>query len=381
METIDKIIRLFSLYIAAVVGAFALSVCFWALSFLACLFYVPTLLCLVWLIGIPLGSTLGIYIQDKRKYELPTYLPWRISSAFLVSLFGVMMVLKVLPLYGIDITDWLPPVFGKKIAIEFDLLNGSFFSLIGYLLISLFGGRKGPELQTSAVFFRRILPLGILVILVSVAVYLSVTWQKEKIDSVKETERSIRFLGQFLSSINEETDFYKNHSTETVLQEIQTYRSKISKNYDRRDNYDTTKKGWYECHIIFDEKQLFLAGIDTSQSDCVMGDFKYLGTTRKQTQSEPLRTGEATEFFRQILSSINNGTDSYKNCSESSAIQEIEAYRSMISSNYVLFNRETKGWDDFDFYVQFDGKNKFRLNIDGSKGGFVLRSFTYIGKK
>lgn len=384
METTQKITRLFWLYVASIVGAFVLSVCVFVIGFGSGLFdalfgvgviNLPTIGALSILMAVPLGCSLGIYILDRTVYGAPTSPIWRVLFAFLGGYAGLGLSYIVMPILlshyghyeGLIITFLPPFIVG-------------FMSVIGYLLPGLFG-RKESGMQTSTVFFGRILPLGILMILVSVAFYLSVTWQKEKIDAVKETERSIRFLGQFLSSINEGTDFYKNHSTEAVLQEIQTYRSKISKNYERRDNYDTTKKGWYECHIIFDEKQLFLAGIDTSQSDCVMGDFNYLGTTRKQTQSEPLRTGDATKFFRRILASINKETDFYKKHSTEPAIQEIEAYHSMISSNYVLYNRETKAWDEFDFYVEFDGKNKFRLNIDGSKGGFILRSFTYIREK
>ena len=385
METVDKVIRLFSLYIAAVVGAFALSICFWVLCFGSALvfgpiMYLPTLFYLILSVGIPLGSALGIYIQDKRKYKLPTYLFYRISTAFLFGIFCILLI-RIWSDYVGGIGLLTHSLLGRHEGSAILLLPfvNAFFSLIGYHFISLFGRRKAPESETlpSIGIFSRLLPLGILVALVAGAIYLSLSWQKEKIDAVKEMEKANKFVEQFLVSINNDTDFYKTHSSGPAMQSIQANRRLISSNYERRRH--SSEKGWYEYYIIFDGGQLFLAGIDTSGREFIMREFRYDGTATKMTWSDGVGLDEARKFLNKILSSIKDEKDFYKEHSEETALEGIQTYRSMIRGENMLPFRSSDG-HNFYFYLMFDDQQVFEAIIKDSDKGFVVNSFTYIGK-
>lgn len=189
------------------------------------------------------------------------------------------------------------------------------------------------------------------------------------------------FYQQFLASIIGDTDFYRTHSMESAIQQIQTHRYLFSGNYD--DSRQRCQKGLYEYYIVFDEKHMFEVKIEGTNRNFVVSDFRYCGTTQKRSFSDPKprRTEEATKFFRQILVSINNETDFHKKHSDESAIQQIQVHRSMISSKHTLVYRHIEGeWEDFYFYVEFDEKHLFEIHVGSSEKGFLVKSFKYIEK-
>ena len=387
METIQKIIRLFRLYIAGFAGALALSVGVWVLCFGSGLFYacfgfgviyLPTAINIVLFLTWPLGSALGMHFLDRRAYNLDSYHRWRVLVAFLLGVLSVIFITTTCSVGGVYNQQIVSCSFRFLIPLLLPFVI-VFFSLIGYQLVGLFGGCKEPVLNKSpdVGIFSRVLPLGILMILVAVTFYLSVTRQKDEKDATSEREKANRFVEQFLASVNRETDFYKTHSSESALQSIKTNRPLIGSKYERRPH--SSEKGWFEYYIIFDGTQLFLVRIDTSRNEFVMKEFRYDGTSKKMTWSDGVRLDEARKFLNKILSSIKDETAFYKEHSEETALEGIQIHRSMIRGENSLPFRSSDG-RNFYFYLMFDDQQIFEAIIKDSNKDFVVSSFTYIGK-
>jgi predicted LPLAT superfamily acyltransferase len=220
------------------------------------------------------------------------------------------------------------------------------------------------------VFIGTVLLLGLLV---SFAAFILIPPVAER-----EAAGAEDFYRKFLASMIADTDFYKQHATEAAILRIKDHRDLFSSSY-----YDSRKKcqrGWYEYYVIFNGNHGFIIGIEAPKGDFIVKDFRYCGVAKKRSWSEPPKTEEATQFFRQILFSINNETDFYKQHSTESTMQEIQTYRSMISSNNVLIYRHWEGEYNYYFYVEFDGKHGFEVYVEASKG-CIVKSFTYLGER
>jgi len=94
------------------------------------------------------------------------------------------------------------------------------------------------------------------------------------------TEEATNFFGQTISSINSGTDFYKKHSTESAIKEIQTYQPMISSNnvlvYRHWEGeYD------YYFYVEFDGKHGFEVHVEASKKGCFVKNFTYLGERGK----------------------------------------------------------------------------------------------------
>ena len=99
--------RLFRLYIAAIIGAFALSICVFVIGFGSGLFdalfgvgviYLPTIGALIIFLAVPLGCSLGIYILDRKVYGAPTSPIWRVLASFLGGYAGLGLSYIVIPI-------------------------------------------------------------------------------------------------------------------------------------------------------------------------------------------------------------------------------------------------------------------------------------------
>ena len=185
------------------------------------------------------------------------------------------------------------------------------------------------------------------------------------------------FFQQFLASIISDSDFYKEHSTQSAIRQIQHHQDFFSGDY--RDYRNICQIGRYKYYIIFSGRHEFSVNIEVSNNDFIVKDFSYGGIAKTQSP-KPHMTENATEFFNKILLSINNETEFYKKYSTEQAIHEIQTYRSMITKNDILAYRQVEGaWEHFYFYVVFDEKHVFEVHIDFERG-FLVKSFKYIGK-
>ncbi len=380
METIDKATRLLSLYIAAVIGASALAMFGYVFCLFTTIYYFATATTLMCFLAFPVGSALGMYLLDKWCYEPPRHFIWRVLAAVLMGVAGFMLIAVSVSQNQRDIL--LSPL-PQELFLHSVII--SFFSLIGYLLAGLLEKRwKRPE-DDDEVFaahrkrLRAVLFFGFLAMLVAIGY--CIMFIPLVLSSEIEAAGAEEFFQEFLASIIDDTDFYKNHSSEPAIEQIHTHRSLFNNNYDTYRNI--CQRGWYEYAIIFNENNRFEVGIEGTNRNFFVSNFTYTGITKKRSFSDPkpLKTGEATKFFRRIIASINNETDFYKRHSDESTIQQIQANRSMISSNDILAYRHIEGeWEDFYFYVVFDEKHVFEVHVGGSEKGFLVKSFEYIGK-
>lgn len=283
--------RLFRLCIAAIAGVFVLVVCVCVLSFISTLFdarfgfgligFSPMVF-LVLFFAVPLGCSLGMYLEDRRAYGPPTIPLWRILTAFLTSYMGIGLVFIILK------NQWLGIVLRHYTGFIFTFcppLAAMFFALIGYHLPSLFV-RKVSMAQASAgeennlydkkqriscehrtvgkTFLGQILPLGILIVCVSLTFYLLV------IPAGRESERAADFVKQCMVSINNDTDFYKNRSAQEAIQQIHSHRSMISGDYDITGER-MPEFGQRYYYIVFDNTHKFEVFITGFQEFTLQG--------------------------------------------------------------------------------------------------------------
>jgi len=339
---------------------------------------------------LPIGSALGMYLLDKWIYGPPKNLVLRILISFLIGISGFKLV-------TIWATQGQKDILLSPLPSELFLhpVIIAFFSLTGYLLAGLFRNKKaesGSPLdgennlteengEASATlgkklwrFIIAILFLGILTVLSFTAIFL-LTPPAAEIEAAGVE----KFFQQFLTSIINNTDFYKAHSSESAIQNIKNSRSLFSGSYDHYRQ--KCQQCLYEYSIVFDKKHDFEVKIEGTNRNFVVSDFKYGGIVKVRSWSDTPMTEEATNFFKQIISSINNSTDFYKKHSIESAIKEIQTYRSMISNDNVLVYRHWEGEYDYFFYVEFDEKHGFEVHIEAPKNGCLVKSFTYLGER
>ena len=390
MTSVQIIVRLFLLYIASVIGAVALGICVFVFCLFTTIFYSATTTTVMCFLAMPVGSTLGMYLLDKWVYRPPTYFIWRMLTAVLMSVAGFILIVLSVTQNQKDIL--LSPLPSE---LYLHLLIIGFLSLAGYILVGLIKNRglksevsqygnditkdngEIPASRSKKIvkFIGVIFLLGFLAMLAALALFL-VTPPAAEIEAAAVGN----FFQQFLASIIDDTDYYKKYSSESAIENIKNNRHLFSNNYDRYRKI--SQRGWYKYAIIFSEKNRFEVVIEGTNRNFFVSSFEYTGITKKRSFSDPkpLKTGKATKFFRRIIASINNETDFYKERSDESAIEQIQANRSMINSNSILAYRHIEGeWEDFYFYVVFDEKHVFEVHV-GSEKGFLVKSFEYIGK-
>jgi hypothetical protein len=240
-------------------------------------------------------------------------------------------------------------------------------------LSPLFIGKRNDADKVQAasamkwlIFIGTVLLLGLLV---SFAAFILIPPVAER-----EAAGAEDFYRKFLASMIADTDFYKQYATEAAILQIKDHRDLFSSSY-----YDSRKKcqrGWYEYYVIFNENHGFIIGIEAPKGDFIVKDFRYYGVTQKRSGAGTRNNEEATKYFKQILFSINNETDFYKQHSTESTLKEIQNYRSLISNNDVLAYRRQDGENNYYFYVVFDQKYVFKVHIEE----LLVKSFTYIGE-
>jgi hypothetical protein len=86
-----------------------------------------------------------------------------------------------------------------------------------------------------------------------------------------------------------------------------------------------------------------------------------------------------TDFVKQCLTSINNGTDFYRNNSTEEAILQVQFYRSKISNNYEIIGYRMPEWCQYYYYIVFDKTNKFEIFVT-SRPKLTLQRLFYDEK-
>jgi hypothetical protein len=135
MGVVKKVIRLFWLYVTAVIGAATLSLgvyILWLLTYGLHRFSLPIAINLSCFLALPFGSVLGMYFMDKWLYESPKYLVQRILTAFLMSVGGFVSI--VIAVTQAQRTILLSPPAHALFLYPCII---AFFSLIGYQLTGL----------------------------------------------------------------------------------------------------------------------------------------------------------------------------------------------------------------------------------------------------
>lgn len=284
-----KIIRLFLCYIGGIIFALTIGEGVWHLCFLSeylfdiSFFYVPTVLHIMLLIAWPIGLSLGMYSVGKLLLRTAIIDVWAIPAGFFAGLFSILLFGYILPLFGLNILDWAPIILGRNIDVYMFLMVAAFFSLIGYNSLSFFkkphskasktrnqalngnittnvdvASETGelPKLKRNTISSSKlpliILSVSILLILLLIA-FRPTPWKAE--------QKARGFLEKVLVSVNDSTDFYKKHSTENVMRNIEEQKTKISKDYIIEV---FNNEGPYEYFVTFDKKYTFKADINYS---------------------------------------------------------------------------------------------------------------------
>lgn len=129
--------RFFRLYIAAIIGAFALSM----FGFISCLFttlfHFADTTKTVCFLALPVGGATGMYLLDKWIYEAPRHFIWRMLAAVLMSVAGFIVIV-------VSVSQNQKDILLSPLPHELFLhpLIIAFFSLIGYLLAGILEGRQ-----------------------------------------------------------------------------------------------------------------------------------------------------------------------------------------------------------------------------------------------
>jgi len=387
MKIFKVISRLFFLYVVAIICAPLLGMFAYVFCIFTAIYRLATVTKIICFLAMPIGSALGMYLLDKWIYKPPTYFIWRMLTAVLISVGGFTLIAVNI---SQDRRDLLLSPLPSELYLHFLIIG--FFSLTGYVLAGLienwrlksqpsqYGSNMNNAHRNILAMMLKIMGVvlffGFLAVL-AVAGLFVVTPPEAEIEAAAVE----KFFQEFLASMISDTDFYKKNSSESAVQNINDSRRLFSNSYD--DYRDRCQRGYYEYSIVFDSKYLCKVKIEGTNRNFVVSSFEYGGITQKLSFSDPRprRKGEAMKFYKKILASVNNETDFYKKCSDEAAIQQIQAHRSMISSNDILAYRKTEGeWEDFYFYTVFDEEHVFEVHVNYSEKGLRVKNFTYIGK-
>jgi hypothetical protein len=228
----------------------------------------------------PIGFSGGMYFADKYIFKRPNRNVWEIVGGFLFAIFGLTLFQWGLPAIGIDIFFRDPIVFGTNIAPHILFAIGAIFALIGYCSVQILESRFAKaEAATLSKADRRIHELSrtrwqilrssgfalatlltlMLTILLIIA-FRPTSWKVEK--------KAARFLEQIITSINEQTNFYKEHSQFNVVSDIETHLSKISRNYKWR--IFRQSENLIEYFVTFDETYEFQFDVAISKKGHIL---------------------------------------------------------------------------------------------------------------
>ena len=230
------------------------------------------------LLAAPLGCSLGIYVIDRLIFKYSNHTGWRILAGFLLGFFGIFTVWKVLPLFGMNVFLWIPPVCRTDIDAYVIPFITAFFSLVGYHSIGIFSYFfNKTRIATTDTGSKRtiylsrlswlLLLLSILVIFLSI-VFRPTPWRQEK--------KARKFLVKVVTSINENTDFYKKHTKKQALDRIKKYRHLIIE--DRHIKlYGSSEQGVHEYFVTFGKMYKFKVNIRVTKGAFILDRFYYVG--------------------------------------------------------------------------------------------------------
>ena len=199
-------------------------------------------------LGVPLGCVWGLYQTNKNDKSFKKN--WRILAAFSMSFTGICLVILLTEKY------W---PYMEAILIFLIPLAALIFGATGYYLPNLFNnifrsqtssGIENLNIKKVNRFFDKILPIGMLLILISTIFYMRVSWLPSR-----EHKREIVFVKKLITSIINGNDFYKIHSDAEIINEIEKHKSKISNNYDLYEKMPRIGQSYY--YLIFDKNNKF----------------------------------------------------------------------------------------------------------------------------
>lgn len=288
---VRMIIKLIVFYISGTIFAFATSICVWCLCFVppilfdVCVLYVPTAFYLIMLLAMPLGASLGMLVVDKLIFKRGAQAIWRVVGAFLSSLLGIVLVWRILPLFGLKILDWVPLVHGVNI--DFYLLPfvSGLFALCGYNAVDILSGcgsrgttvrpsernDVGDSQPTSPKGLERRTIVAILALCgISLAIFLAIVLRPTP---WKAEEKARAFLEDVINSVNSGTDFYKKRSRQSAVSNIEEHKAMISNSYIIEV---FNNEGPFEYFVTFDGKYTFKADVTKAQGGLLLHRFYFI---------------------------------------------------------------------------------------------------------
>lgn len=302
MNMATKIASLILQYFIGVIFAFVFGVFFWCLCFLPAMIlhiailYVDTMVYLMIFLAFPIGGTLGISYVDKRMLKREKSDKGKILGGFFIGVFGILLVFWIIPvIYNIRLFDWFGPIFGEGMDIFLFPFVAVFFSLIGYNSLGIFrklfykastarfqGMDKKvkthvgmadktdelPKLKWQIIgtpkFALIILSISILLIFLLI-VCRPTPWKAER--------KARAFLEKVITSVNNDTDFYKKRSKENAVSDMEEHKTMISNNYIIEV---FNNEGPYEYFVTFDEKYTFKVDINRSREGLILYKFYFI---------------------------------------------------------------------------------------------------------
>jgi type II secretory pathway pseudopilin PulG len=111
--------------------------------------------------------------------------------------------------------------------------------------------------QKPMVRFRLLVRLILLVAIVSIlpAALVGIRWRNSR-----NEQRAREFVREIVKSINQHTDFYKQHCRKRAIEDIEKNIGDITDNYEIRVlDYESAH---YEYSLIFDDKNIYVVTVD-----------------------------------------------------------------------------------------------------------------------
>jgi len=91
--------------------------------------------------------------------------------------------------------------------------------------------------------------------------------------TLKKERKAKALLEKVITSVNDSTDFYKKHSTASVIGDIEEHKTKISKNYIIEV---FNNEGPFEYFVTFDKKYTFDVVINYPRGGLTLHKFEFI---------------------------------------------------------------------------------------------------------
>lgn len=228
---------------------------------------------LIYFLGAPLGSILGIYILERFVCKSKIIASWAMVLSFCISVIGVFLITIILPIYDLlDISEWFFALLGRRIDWLISTASASLFCVLGYNFAKFITDiihstvyainvpknklAKSPD-ESRRIITRRKVAFSVFCVSIAL-VFLGVVF-RAKVFNREPKARA--FLEQIIKSINEDTNLYKEEFQGITWRKRDpwAYLDQVSNDYEIilvKSDFD---EGGYEYSVIFDKKTEFYA--------------------------------------------------------------------------------------------------------------------------